>query len=605
MIVSLLWLGINVQPAKSDVISPNIDVRQNTNVILLGWDGVQRNHLYELLDKGLLPNLSSLIQNGVIVNETVSDHYTDTKAGWTQILTGYKWLKTGVFSNYLWFNSIPAGYTIPERLKSIYGRDNIVTAFIKGKVDHMETMNETNTASPTSPWSIYTNEAIYSNHPSVVDVVSSGSPDTGVYDPNNDRFADVIGPLTVQFIQNNSRNHFFAFFHFADPDHLGHTYGENSVQYENGIETCDYWLGQIMATLNTLNITQKTLIYLTTDHGFDEGAFTHHYAPFTFLATNDKNVTRNGDEVDIAPTIYYGLGLWNQSFSPALDGYPLQISLPAGEAQKRESIIADTTAIPTPSLSITDGNQGQKNVTFSAKDDNLVAVLLFVDNRLKSSGPWNWTQGEEVIATGSYFINTSGLISGLHTVKILAFDAHGAYNGGVDNYPAGGSPVAMSSTTFYVEDPISTVPPTIWPVPTPTDVPAPTIAPSQVPVPTCTPTPEPKLFPALSSPPADSAPPASSPSPTIPATSPTTAPPQTQTHTPQSTLSPSTSPPNAALSSQSQSGLFSSMPRTSPVNPSAETAFQVQLALLVVAVFASAVVAYAIRRVVIQKRTRY
>jgi membrane-anchored protein YejM (alkaline phosphatase superfamily) len=34
------------------------------NVILIGWDGVQRNHLLEMLNKSALPNLASFIDQG-------------------------------------------------------------------------------------------------------------------------------------------------------------------------------------------------------------------------------------------------------------------------------------------------------------------------------------------------------------------------------------------------------------------------------------------------------------------------------------------------------------------------------------------------------------
>ena len=32
------------------------------NVVLIGWDGVQREHLYEMLEGGALPNLTELVQ---------------------------------------------------------------------------------------------------------------------------------------------------------------------------------------------------------------------------------------------------------------------------------------------------------------------------------------------------------------------------------------------------------------------------------------------------------------------------------------------------------------------------------------------------------------
>ena len=194
----------------------------------------------------------------------------------------------------------------------------------------MEILDATGTAAVGSPFAQYSNQALYANLPSQVDVVSVG-------DLAEDRGAEVVGPMDLQFIQNNTNNRFFGFFHFSDPDFIGHQYGENSIQYEAAIETCDYWLGQILNTLNNNGLTQKTLIYITADHGFDEGLKGHSNAPYIFLATNDNNVMRNGDEVDVAPTVYYGLGLWNQSFSPALDGVPLQLNLTSVENQHRQA----------------------------------------------------------------------------------------------------------------------------------------------------------------------------------------------------------------------------------------------------------------------------
>lgn len=286
-------------------------VTTKKNVILIGWDGVQRNHLFELLGKGVLPNLSSFVKGGALVNVTVSDHRTDTKAGWTQILTGYRWWRTGVFNNLYWFHSIPPGYSIPERVEQYFGKEHVSTGFITGKLGHMEAVNSTGSAATGT----YTHEAIYSNLPSQVDVVNVG-----------DRNASLVGPMALQFLENNTSNHFFTFFHFSDPDSAGHNQlsgGENSVLYEEAIIRCDYWLGQILDKLNTLNLTKNSLVYVTADHGFDEGGYSHNNAPYVFLATNDKDVARDGDQVDVAPTMYFGLGMWNVTFNPELDGYPL------------------------------------------------------------------------------------------------------------------------------------------------------------------------------------------------------------------------------------------------------------------------------------------
>ncbi len=491
-------MGVNVHAAKTQVAAsspalfsaPTADAGNNTNVILLGWDGVQRNHLFELMNAGLMPNLSAFIQTGKIVNVTVSDHYTDTKAGWTQVLTGYKWWKTGVFDNSIWFNKVPRNYTIPERLENYYGSNNIATAFITGKLNQMEIEDLTGTAANTSLFAVYSHEALYSNLPSQLDVVNVG-------DLAEDRYADVVGPLTLQFLENNVNKHFFGFFHFSDPDHIGHQFGENSQEYSNAIETCDQWLGQILGKLNTLGIAQKTLIYITADHGFDEGGFSHQNAPYIFLATNDNNVNRNGDEVDVAPAVYYGLGLWNLSFSPALDGYPLQVSLPLAEVQHRQAVLDDTSNLPSPSITIADTGEDQKTVNFSAADGNLAVVLLTVDNTLQRNVVLTWNYARPITASGSYIISTAGLKSGLHTVKVLAFDEHGANNGAPGTTPDMGGGPSISSVSFTLGTEVTPTPlPTHLPAPSATPTLSPTPKPSTSPTPTPTetiaPTSEPK-----------------------------------------------------------------------------------------------------------------
>jgi uncharacterized repeat protein (TIGR02543 family) len=396
-----------------------VKAQEVKNVILIGWDGVQRNHLFELLNKGLLPSLQSLINDGTIANLTVSDHRTDTKSGWTQILTGYRWWKTGVYNNAYWFHSIPSGYTIPERVERYFGEDNVVTAHITGKMGHMEVQNGTSTTAT----GVYTHEAIYSNIPSQVDVCNVG-----------DRNTSIVGPLTLQFLENYSQSHFFAFFHFSDPDSAGHNTalgGENSALYEGAIIRCDNWTGQILNKLNDLNITQNTLVYVTADHGFDENGTSHNNAPFISIATNDKRVNRNGDQVDVAPTIYYGLGMWGETFDPPLDGYPLQTSLPDGVEERRQNVLADNTQPQKPTITSPAAGAhvfGTVIVTFNASDKYLKTVLLLINNTLKADGPWAWQQNDMVKVNCSYIWDTTGFPAGNYTITILAFDEHGATN---------------------------------------------------------------------------------------------------------------------------------------------------------------------------------
>jgi hypothetical protein len=395
----------------------SLAMEEPPNIILLGWDGVQRNNLYELLNRNELPNLKTLINEGTIANITITDHSTDTKGGWSQVLTGLRWWNTGVYSNEYWFNSIPAGYTILERVEDNFGKDNIDTAFITSFRWEMEIQDWTYSAE----FGKYTHEAVYSHIPSAVDVVSVAF-----------RNASVTGPLALQFIENYSNSHFFAFIHFGDPDYAGHVPegGENSELYEESIKTCDFWLGQIINKLRESNILQKTLIYLTSDHGFDENGRSHLYAPNIVLATNDKNVKRNGDQVDVAPTIYYRMGMWG-ALEPSLDGVPLQIDLPYDEEQRRQNVLMDKTPPLTPAIMYpAEGTNIDGNVviSFAVFDEHLSAVLLLIDNKLETGASLTWNSSNGRDASGTYEWNTRDVDDGYHLLRILAFDEHGAFN---------------------------------------------------------------------------------------------------------------------------------------------------------------------------------
>ncbi len=101
----------------------------------------------------------------------------------------------------------------------------------------------------------------------------------------------------------------------------------------------DYWLGRIVAKLHELGIDERTLVYVTTDHGFDEGKSVHLNAPYGFFATNDPLVVRSGDRKDIAPIFLqrYGISRGAIGGAPAVDGYSLYsvpplACIPEGEA---------------------------------------------------------------------------------------------------------------------------------------------------------------------------------------------------------------------------------------------------------------------------------
>ncbi len=131
-----------------------------------------------------------------------------------------------------------------------------------------------------------------------------------------------VGTRTLELLEKYKDRPFFFFVHFASVDANGHRFGENSKEYNDALISNDTWTGRIVAKLKELGLYDKTLIYVTTDHGFNEGQTGHSYAPYIFLATNDPLVKRAGMRQDIAPTILDRFGVDLSKLQPPLTASP-------------------------------------------------------------------------------------------------------------------------------------------------------------------------------------------------------------------------------------------------------------------------------------------
>jgi hypothetical protein len=233
-----------------------------------------------MLEEQKLENLRALMGDGRLVNLTVEGHETDTLAGHAEMLTGYPNFLTNVRSdsNYA---PIPKGYMIFERLEAYYERDNIATIFVTGK----------------SKLGAYEGSP-FSNLPPALDVFDAG-----------DRNASIVGEKAINYLERFGSKRIFEFVHFAEPDVIGHIFGEGSKEYQEAIKLDDVWLGKIIRTLKNLGIYKNTKVYLTTDHGFNAHSFGHPSAPDIFLAANDRAVKYQGSQVDIVPTLLARLGI--------------------------------------------------------------------------------------------------------------------------------------------------------------------------------------------------------------------------------------------------------------------------------------------------------
>jgi len=316
------------------------------NAVLIGWDGAHRDHVKALLKDGKLPNLQKLVSEGTLVDIDVTSGATDTKAGWTQILTGYRPEVTGVYSNGR-FRDVPAGYSVFERLRAQYGADRIDTVAVIGKQWHCGEVDapfkrpydpaKDDPAAPAAkkgkgkqkqPGAKGQNRGRVVEEGAAKYVVFDGSP---YYTMHNNvdqwRFGLMqdhrVGDTALEMLDKYGKKPFFFFVHFAEVDHSGHRHGEKSKEYDEAIVSGDKQLGRIVEKLKQLGVYDKTLLYVTADHGFDIDGTSHRHAPYVFLGTNDKKVIRGGSRADIAPTILDRLGVDLSKINPPLDGESL------------------------------------------------------------------------------------------------------------------------------------------------------------------------------------------------------------------------------------------------------------------------------------------
>ena len=355
------------------------------NVILIGWDGAQREHVEQCLSRGELPNLKKLIDQGKYVKIDV-EGTTDTKAGWTQILTGYYPEVTGVYSNGR-YQPVPKGLSVFERLESQFGTDNFVTVAVIGKNRHCgeidppqkikldDEQKQTNNAEGQKKGAKNKKKAQQQpgagkkpagkivEENGVQYRVIPGSPYYGMHTALEVwEFGlmkdEKVGTRAIELLDKYKDKPFFFFVHFAEVDHSGHPYGENSKEYNDALISNDLWTGKIMEKLADLGLADKTQIYVTADHGFDEDGKTHKFAPYVFLATNSKAVNRDGRRQDVTPTIFEAFGVDTAAMQPPLDGIsltkpdnrpPAKLG-PAKPAQKAETETRtpDVVFVPTP-----------------------------------------------------------------------------------------------------------------------------------------------------------------------------------------------------------------------------------------------------------------
>ncbi|MCL4534998.1 MAG: alkaline phosphatase family protein [Bacteroidetes bacterium] len=322
----ILAAGKSAANGNPDGARPAVDRPQPRNFLLVGWDGADRRRVEQAMAAGDLPVISSLAQGGSFVPIEIRGA-TDSAAGWAQALTGYDPDITGVYSNSQ-VQPIPKEYTLFERLRTHSGAKDFAAAAVIS-VDHpllseMPLMQLPRLKPGSRPGIVdrmiddilagygLNFGRLYFDVRDSVDIYVSG-------------FGDDPAALAREagFLDRYEGRPFFIFFHILAPDHWGHNNGEDSPEYYNALVGADKVTGALVDKLKEQGIYDQTLVYVTADHGFDEGQKTHDNAPYVFLATNDVLAAESGDRADIAPTILDRMGVDLAAIDPPLSGHSL------------------------------------------------------------------------------------------------------------------------------------------------------------------------------------------------------------------------------------------------------------------------------------------
>ncbi len=315
--------------------------RAYDSALLVGWDGVRRERLQELLDQGALPNLRALIARGGMVPTQVTTGSTQTKPGWAEILTGRSADAMGIESNSV-YRPVPRGATIFEILQRLRRwRGGIATIFIGGKDSnigsrgpHEICVNCIHRMPPDYAQDQWWDRAKIAP----ITKTKCGLPMRWVRREGEPYFytakvlddyetalggADAVGPRALAALDRVRGRRFIAFIHFEDPDEQGHRHNEGSPQYDDAIRLADAWLGRLVERLRVDGLSERTAVFVTTDHAFDATQRYHECAPDTFLATGVPRPMRPGDRKDVTPTILDALGYDPAALRPRLDGRSL------------------------------------------------------------------------------------------------------------------------------------------------------------------------------------------------------------------------------------------------------------------------------------------
>ena len=108
----------------------------------------------------------------------------------------------------------------------------------------------------------------------------------------------------------------FTFIYFDDPDHIGHSIGWGTPEYQQKMTKIDEYVGRVLDKLEKSGMMEDTVVYFSSDHGgsdkgHGEARLDHMEAPFIIYGKGIKQgeITDSFANFDCASTILAVLGV--------------------------------------------------------------------------------------------------------------------------------------------------------------------------------------------------------------------------------------------------------------------------------------------------------
>jgi hypothetical protein len=268
----------------------SVQASSGKNVLFISIDGLSRDTLYALLDKGSLPHIGSIVKRGNYRNMELPGIRPNT-------LQVYHTLLSGSFmedrSSKISGEPIGEGQSVFERLENQV--PNLTTVALISEPLHESSV------------------------PSLNSLLVHAKDRIDIFQPIRRRSLSRISREAVRLL-TPLETPFFMFINFTNVDYMGRKYREGSVPYSKAVKRVDWAVGELVKVLKSNGLWEDTELILSTQYGYRKNS---QILSSKVWVVSTQKIRFKGTSLDIVPTIYKLYGLNYQGFKPTLFGAEL------------------------------------------------------------------------------------------------------------------------------------------------------------------------------------------------------------------------------------------------------------------------------------------